>query len=509
MRTFTFLVALFATFLVDAAAIDAQNATTFSLLYGYPLLSWQQLFYPVVDDLGSNKWDHNRQFSNADNKEVVKPNVDTLYSALIYDLTAHDLVVTVPYVPEQDFKLFSFFDPYSVNYANIGTGGFYKSGKYLLRACEQCNGSASIGLSNATSAGYSGVVTAPGPYGLVLARWGVTPSLNAVHQRQNASDITLLPKASAPGSAAAPLTELQGVYNASADAAVNVLNMLAYFAPSDVPSATFSAAGVDVLHHTYTPVDSVDLVEANTTALEQIQIANMGPEGAVAINNDWTMPSPAKIGVFGSDYALRAAICIKDYLALRNPYATYPEHHNKTAESPEAETRLIVGASEAVILTFSGRPPVKGPAGFWSLTIYNEDLHPISNDRDVYALGDRSNLTYPNGVPVYPLGHSTNTNGGGNGTFQILIQPADVTPPANWTSNWLPAPSGGGQITPQLRFYSAEQPLLDGSYVYPVVEKRDALVGVPPATGGGSIAWIPSFWLAGTAAAILATVIVL
>jgi len=32
------------------------------------------------------------------------------------------------------------------------------------------------------------------------------------------------------------------------------------------------------------------------------------------------------------------------------------------------------------------------------------------------------------------------------GPFQVLLQPADVTPPANWTNNWLPAPNGGGAL---------------------------------------------------------------
>jgi hypothetical protein len=63
-----------------------------------------------------------------------------------------------------------------------------------------------------------------------------------------------------------------------------------------------------------------------------------------------------------------------------------------------------------------------------------------------------------------------------DGAFQLLIQAADVSPPANWTSNWLPGPSGGGNMTSLLRFFNAADELLSGTYQYPVVTKQHALV---------------------------------
>jgi hypothetical protein len=93
----------------------------------------------------------------------------------------------------------------------------------------------------------------------------------------------------------------------------------------------------------------------------------------------------------------------------------------------------------------------------------------------VYALGDRSNITYPSGARVYSNERSE------DGMFQILMQPADVTPPANWTSNWLPGPVGGGNMSALLRWYGAEDSLLDGSYQYPVVTKQAAF-----RSGGGN-----------------------
>lgn len=87
----------------------------------------------------------------------------------------------------------------------------------------------------------------------------------------------------------------------------------------------------------------------------------------------------------------------------------------------------------------------------------------------MYTLGDRSNLTFSSGQLVY------GSNGRAeDGSFRILIQPLDVAPPANWTSNWLPGPSGGGNISLLLRYYGATDALMNDSF-WPVVTKQGAI----------------------------------
>jgi len=105
------------------------------------------------------------------------------------------------------------------------------------------------------------------------------------------------------------------------------------------------------------------------------------------------------------------------------------------------------------------------------LTAYDSAGFLIPNPRDVYSLGDRSQLTYPSGESVYGGPEEQ------DGPFQLLIQPADVAPPANWTGNWLPGPSGGGNLTALLRWFGAHGALVDGTYEYPVVTKQDAIRG--------------------------------
>jgi len=60
--------------------------------------------------------------------------------------------------------------------------------------------------------------------------------------------------------------------------------------------------------------------------------------------------------------------------------------------------------------------------------MYNAAGFLIANPTNVYAVGDRSNLTYPDGSLVYGTEGSTSDR-----SFQVLIQSAANPPPANWT----------------------------------------------------------------------------
>ncbi|KAK5174736.1 uncharacterized protein LTR77_001818 [Saxophila tyrrhenica] len=497
-------------FHTTASAQSSQNATTFALLYGYPLLAWQNYYAPIINEVGANTWYHNRNLQTAADREVVKPNVDTLYSNLVYDLPIQNIEITIPDIPADEFKLFSFYDPYGVNYANVGTSGFYKPGKYLIKPYNRGNGNSAVGLTNSTSSRYVGVVNTPNFYGTILVRWGATSSnLPQIHKYQDACSAFLVPTPDAiVGPAAPPLLQsLIPVYNDSALPAPNVLNLLVAFEPPN-PPPQLAAAGISAWNHSYTPPPNVDLDLANATALRQALATTILPSTNKALNNNWTLLAPSTLGIYGDDYALRAAVSLSGYLALRAPFAIYPTFNNVSASNPGNAGVIFLEADEAVLLTFSGKPPVDSQAGFWSLTAYGGDLgsyHLVPNERDVYALGDRSNLTYPNGGRVY----------GGNSTgeeFQILLQPADVPPPANWTSNWLPAPSGGGNVVPQLRFYGAEEPLEEGTYVYPKVEKIGVITGqgvTVPATGAGSSVDVVGGSVVAAVVCVLACVVLL
>jgi len=213
----------------------------------------------------------------------------------------------------------------------------------------------------------------------------------------------------------------------------------------------------------YSPPSNVSLSSANTSAIAAAGLAGLAARSP--LNSGWTTSQSNLTGDFGSNYAFRTAVASSGYLMLKAPNAIYPSWSNVTSGA----SILNLGVNESYIYTFSRKPPLQR-LGFWSLTAYGENNFLIDNPRDIYALGDRSNITYPSGQSVYGSNASSL-----DGHFQILVQAADVTPPANWTSNWLPGPSGGGNLSVLLRWYGAEEELLDGTYVYPVVTKQAAI----------------------------------
>jgi hypothetical protein len=142
-----------------------------------------------------------------------------------------------------------------------------------------------------------------------------------------------------------------------------------------------------------------------------------GRNSTLDMNNGWIRD--ALQGVYGSNYIARALAAITGFLYLVPSEAIYASH---------IPAQLSVAADKAYLFTFLSKPPL-GPTGFWSLTAYNATGYLIPNPINVYAVGDRSNLTYSDGSLVY--GNESNSS---DQSFQVLVQSAAVPPPANWTS---------------------------------------------------------------------------
>ncbi len=95
-------------------------------------------------------------------------------------------------------------------------------------------------------------------------------------------------------------------------------------------------------------------------------------------------------------------------------------------------------------------PPVDG---FWSLTMYDNDLFLVPNAIDRYNLSQRDNFV-------------TNPDG----SVDLYIQ-AD-SPGGDKDANWLPAPRGEFKLCMRVYGPSKTSPtILDGSWVPPVVKR--------------------------------------
>ncbi|KAH8891775.1 hypothetical protein GQ53DRAFT_823209 [Thozetella sp. PMI_491] len=454
--------------------IPTNNATAFAITYGYPLIQYAASLGPVIDSLGPNAIFHENSTATATGAAIVRPNVDTVYSKVAVDLSSADVVLTIPPVPDGRFYVIPFYDLWGNNFANIGSLTNILPGQYLI---QRAKNSSSVGFETATNESeYQGYISFPTTYGLVLPRillFNQSGDIEVVREIQSRIKVTEIPQSGCrempalsnallESEALAPmnLTYPMGLDQSSIETLLEVVARVASYNPpiqaEYLPAVVqnFKAAGLSNGH--YTPPSDVNYASANTLVLNGV-LSLLG-SGLESFGNGWVDLLPQYSGNFHDGYAARSWIAFTGYLQLVQDVVIYPQYNGT----------MSLAANESYIFTFpSGKPPVQG---FWSLTAYNSESYLIPNPINVYSLGDRSNITYPDGTRVYE-------DNSRNDPFSILIQPADLSPSANWTSNWLPAPAGGGSFTVNLRFYAPTEPLVvGGSYVYPIVTKQGAIL---------------------------------
>ncbi|KAL1970814.1 hypothetical protein VTN77DRAFT_2648 [Rasamsonia byssochlamydoides] len=180
--------------------------------------------------------------------------------------------------------------------------------------------------------------------------------------------------------------------------------------------AKLTAAGISN-NGTYNQPLGVDLSLANARAQEDIKLYSL--VGRQDLNNDWVRYVPQ--GMYSDNFVARSLLADNGFLDLQPSQALYP--------FSTAAASMSLDAGDAYLYEFSGKPPTETD-GFWSLTMYDAEHFLVPNPFNVYAIGDRSNITYPDGSPVYGPG----SDDAENRPFEILIQPADLVPPANWTN---------------------------------------------------------------------------
>ena len=215
---------------------------------------------------------------------------------------------------------------------------------------------------------------------------------------------------------------------------------------------------------TYIPPAHLNLTLAAAIANASITAQTNDPANIRYEGNGWELSIPSFQGNFGTNYAPRAYVAITRYQQQTVDQTLYPWLSGSQLQHLEPCSWQI---SPAYLVWQAALHP----SGFWSLTMYGANQYLVPNMLNRPEVGDRTNLTYEDGSFVY--GTAANTTK--DGPFKILVQPADLTPPKNWTSNWLPAPIGGGDYSFILRWYVPTEAMTNGTYVYPKAETIPAI----------------------------------
>jgi hypothetical protein len=398
-----------------------------------------------------NTFAHIRAYPDANFKEVVRPNFDTLYSLGWLDLTQGPLVVSVPNTHGRYYML-PMLDMWSDVFAVPGkrTTGT-EAADYVV-----------------APRGWAGTlpkddlrIDALTPYVWIIGRTQTNgpADYTAVHEIQNAFSITPLAKRGETPQQPRVVVDPQVDMKTPPKVQVDTMSPAAYFGyaaellkenpPHDSDwSIMARLARIGIIRG-----KSFDAMTLDPPARQAIEMgAADGATLMVAklptlarVVRGWQMNTDT-MGVYGNYYLKRAIIAQVGLGANQPEDAIYPLNLAGADGKPvEGGDKYVMHFEKAEL------PPVDA---FWSLTMYGADGFQVANPLNRFAIGDRDTLKY-----------------NPDGSLDLYIQHEE--PAADKQANWLPSPlSGVLGIT--MRLYVPGVSALDGTWVPPPVQRQSA-----------------------------------
>jgi hypothetical protein len=425
-------------------------------IYGYPMVT-MEMTRRVISNVPKAEGTRApmgtliklRQYPDASFRDITAPNADTLYTTAFFDVGDEPWVLDQPDMGDRYFLLpllSGWTDVFSVPGSRTTGGG---KATYLI-----------------TGPGWSGAVPdgmkeIKSPTALVwlLGRiycTGTPEDYAAVHALQDAFKLQPLstwgkeytpPVKVDPSvdmktpvrdqvnalSARDYFTLLAGLMRRNPPAAADQPALERFARIGLVPGKDFDPAAVD---------DRVDTLLPKSS-YERIMLHFVDSDGDISRQNGWSFTT--KTGLYGTNYIQRALVTAIGLGANRPQDAVYPTSLKPNLlESYSGEHRYVMRFAKGQL------PPVRG---FWSLTMYDENMFFVANPINRYSMSVRTN-------PVYEP----------DGSLVIYVQ--NESPGKDKEANWLPAPKGKFHL--MLRMYWPDEnppSIIDGSWTIPAVEK--------------------------------------
>jgi DNA sulfur modification protein DndE len=448
-------------------------------IYGVPLVDWAQrrrsetsVTVPNGETAAPINQLAKAGYYDPSNQIIPAPSTDTLYTSIQLDLSRQPQVLRIPPATDGRFWNMEMIDPYTNVFAYVGT---------------RCNGAAPPPFAGALEACAATTGQAGGDFAIMGPRWrgrlpaGVIP-IRAPYDRIWIGGRTLV----------------MGTFSQADIDAARAVQASYTLQPLSTYPAGYTPRPPRVVKTTPTPFRTLrglrwyDFLGRQLAAnpppprdrplLRRLRRVGIGPgllpsrenlpraverglreaipiarrkiqaqvaratRQALQTTNGWSVP-PADTGDFGTNYLTRAVIDVYGIGANRPIEGMYPTAFVDSSGRP-------LNGDDRYVLTFpaaSGTPPFQtfappGGSGFWSVTVYDEQL--FLGDPP-YAVGNRSAL-----VPE------------SDGSIEILLQQAQ---PADATANWLRVPDEGFRLT--MRIYIPQQQVVAGDWEYPTITR--------------------------------------
>ena len=386
-------------------------------------------------------------FPDATYTDIVRPNVDTLYSLMWFDVSKEPLLISVPDSGGR-YYLLPMLDMWTDVFQSTGTRTTGTSAQLLAIAEPRWQGRLPAGAM---------LVHSPTAIGWIIGRTQTNgkADCDVVHKFQNglvATPLSRWGKSYLPPAGrinpdwdmkTPPVDQVEKLSPAAYFSLFTELTKLNPPHANDYPILE-QMRRIGIEPGKPLPFDKASpevqgaLTEAGPIALKRIRarFLKMGVASA-----GWRTNLTA-IGTYGADYLSRAVIAYVGLGSNTIEDAVYPTAVTDADGKPfVSDNRYMLHFNKDQV------PPVRA---FWSLTMYNERHLLAANPIDRYAIGDRDKLAF-----------------NPDGSLDLYIQ--RESPGQDKASNWLPTPASG-PFTMNLRLYWPKPEVLDGNWAPPGVK---------------------------------------
>jgi hypothetical protein len=432
---------------------EAREIATEAYIYAYPMMMTEltRRFAMSAPTGAMNRINHRRAFPDPRSTAVVRPNADTLYSVVWFDVSTEPQVFSIPDSGGRYYML-QFMDLWTDTFATPGTRTTGNRAQTIVLADAQWNGAVPTGAM---------LIRSPTSMGWMIGRWqtnGVDDYSN-VHKVQDGMALKPLSvHGKQQGTYEPPKTPIDSSWELSAPPVVLIeklgaqkyFEMFAELMKKNPPHSNDYPIVHRMARINIQPGESFSFANASAElkrALEASVVTGLksikgGWGGVGSARNGWRVAMTA-IGTYGTDYRARASTAYGGLGANPIEDALYPGALKDTDGKPfSSDNRYVLHFTKEQI------PPVRA---FWSLTMYDERQLFTANLINRYAIGDRDKLRF-----------------NADGSLDLYIQ--RVSPGSANESNWLPAPAQG-EFTMTLRLYWPKAEALDGTWAPPVVQQ--------------------------------------
>lgn len=435
------------------SADDAREIAADAYIYAYPLVLMEltrrvmtNIDVPGPRKAPVNQFNHMRAFPDPTFTNVVRPNADTLYSSLWFDVASEPLVIDVPDSGGR-YYLFQMMDFWTDVFASPGARTTGTGRQRIVIAGPRWSGDVPSDMS---------LIRSPTGSGWIVGRTQTngTDDYESVHAFQDGVTATPFSRHDKPFAPPKGVVNPAWDMNTTPPAQLEQLSdewfftLFTQLTRANPPHANDYPIVHRMRRLGLAPGKMLMLSELASDAQRAIdgcgaaarkRIAETASRSGTLVNG-WRI-NLTGVGTYGADNLHRAAVAYFALGANTIEDAIYPTAFTDADGRPlSSEDKYTLHFDKAQV------PPARA---FWSLTMYNHQQLFAGNPIDRYAIGDRDPLRF-----------------NADGSLDLYIQ--RESPGADKESNWLPAPESG-PFTMTMRVYWPKQAVVDGMWSPPPV----------------------------------------